>query len=695
MPGPNQSTVPTAAKLHNNGINYQGEILYPDKDRCKLVLKKRLPQHGASITSSWGNSMTKADAAQKATWSLMADEDYVQRSQNAMQAALTEFDEENRVFMEKFETRAGNLTDAMLINAEEQIHKEQQKLGMKEQTQDLETGSSTYYTATNKAYLAEAKVAAADLAKRRSLADFRAGRADEALKKAQATQAAMPAGVDPSKPFGLQTPPRPTSTAPGQVVSFASDQEATHAAWQEAENDFKTKAKEATGKYASLAPLVAGGKETAERLKAFSEQTPEQAEQNLGQQFAAKLANIQTVRAELGGRFVIWKQPAIISITHQQMSSGPGEQRMVTDKIREIQADDKATKEMYGAIALGLGLLAAVPTGGSSLIAGVALSAAVTGAALSAYTAYEEAQEYLLQSAAANTSLDRAYQISKDEPALLPLAIDIATAILDLGAAKAAFMTLKETIAIAKAARSVEKVPEVVGAMRRAHISPENQAKVLAEVLPTGGDVSKALTDIKAAFARTSATAVERETAELMEKVAQKAIDNGRVVVFPSSRVEAEVVFRQALEKRGFTGTDLAEETRSLVDQFFAAGKETTNGLYDPILKSIFIRGNTSAEGAAAILVHESVHMGQDAKRMMTAMGTFHSEFEAYKAQQEFLQMLPFDKIPDDMKWLLKATPAEISTHVQDFYKVPIEATDPDKVVDGIFNTLFQAGTVK
>jgi hypothetical protein len=377
------------------------------------------------------------------------------------------------------------------------------------------------------------------------------------------------------------------------------------------------------------------------------------------------------------------------------MKSGPGEQRMVADKVREIKADEKATQEMYAAIALGLGLLAAIPTGGSSVIAGVALAAAATGAALSAYTAYEEAQQYLLQSAAANTSLDRAYEISKDEPSLLPLAIDIAAAVLDLGAAKAAFSALKETIAIAKAAKSVEKLPEVVGAMRRAHISPGNQATIIAEVLPAGGDVAKALGDIKAAFARTAATAIERETAELMEKVAKKAIDNGRVMVFPSSRAEAEAVFRQALARQGFKDATLAEETRSLVEQFFAAGKETTNGLYDPIQKLIFIRGNTTAEGAAAILVHESTHVGQDAKKMMNAMGAFHSEFEGYKAQQQFLQMLPYDKVPDDMIWLLRSTDADIAKHIRDFYQVPIEAIETDKVVDGVFNTLFQAGTVK
>jgi hypothetical protein len=595
--------------------------------------------------------------------------------------------------MEKFEMMAGNITDAMLVNAEEQIKKEKEKLGLKEDdTRNLEAGGGLAYSATNKAYLAQVKAAAADLAKRRSLADFRAGRADEASKKWQQTQAALPSGYDPNKPLGLAQPAA-NANAHGMVIRVVSDKEATHDAWQEAENDYKAKAKEATGKYGTLAPYVAGGKDTAELLKKFSEQSNEKAEQDVGQQLAAKLANIETVRKELGGRFSIWKQPQIISITHQKMTSDLGQQRMVADKVQAIKADDKSTKEMYAAIALGLGLLAAIPTGGSSLIVGVAAAAAVTGAALSAYTAYEEAQEYLLQSAAANTSLDRAYKISAEEPSLLPLAIDIAAAVLDLGAAKAALFALKEAIAVAKAAKSVEKLPEVVGAMRRAHISPENQARVLSEVMPSGGDISKALNEIKAAFARTSATSLERETAELMEAVAKKAIDSGKVVVFPSSRAEAEVIFREALKKKGFNEPSLTEETRSLLEEFFAAGKETTSGLYEPTHKLVFIRGNTTAEGAAALLVHETTHLGQDTKRIMRAMGQFHSEFEAYKAQQQFLQMLPYDKVPDDMIWLLKAPESEITKHVVDFYKVPVEAVDAEKVVDGIYQTLFAAGS--
>jgi hypothetical protein len=350
---------------------------------------------------------------------------------------------------------------------------------------------------------------------------------------------------------------------------------------------------------------------------------------------------------------------------------------------------------MYAAIALGLGLLAAIPTGGSSLIAGVALAASVTGAAMSAYGAYEESQNYLLQSAAANTSLDRAYQISQDEPSLLWLAIDIAAAVADLGAAKAAFTTLKETIAAAKAARSIEKLPEVVGAMRRANISAANQGRVLEEILPEGGDIGKALHEIRQAFIRTAESAADKELAEMMKAVAERAMDSGRVIVIPNSRAEALEVLRFRLSNRGLRGEALEDEVRSLADEFFSAEGMSRSGTYDPTNRLIVIRGNTSAEGAASVLVHEASHLGQDTQRMLYRMGTYKSELEAFTAQQQFLQMLPEGRIPPDWAWLRAASPADIDNHVLSYYaregavKTPV---DRAAMIEGIYNTLFQAG---
>ncbi|MDT5013056.1 MAG: hypothetical protein QOH57_4673 [Mycobacterium sp.] len=138
-----------------------------------------------------------------------------------------------------------------------------------------------------------------------------------------------------------------------------------------------------------------------------------------------------------------------------------------------------------------------------------------------------------------------------------------------------------------------------------------------------------------------------------MRAFGTRAIDSGMVTVFPASEAEAAQIIRKTLESRGLTGQALADDTRCLVEQLFHQQGKTINGLYDPIMKMIFLRGSTRAEGAVSVLVHETTHLGQDALNTMM-MGPFHSEMEALKAQ--FLNLLPYDKIPPDYLWSLRST---------------------------------------
>lgn len=703
LPPPNQSTMPPRIDNWNISLTYQGDAVIPDVEQCKRVLRKRLPEAGFEGASNYGHSFVNAGSETRIQWLLAADDAFIDRTQAAMRTAVQQFDEECRIFLERFEMTAGNLTDAMLINAETQIKAEQEKLAMQSKLNASQAGVYTSYSAGNKDYLGQVKAAAGVLAGRREVADelgIKARKAREAVEEAARPKSSGPG--EPAAPLVPSNEPLTTYTSqtgglPAFVPTALVDaQESTYRTWQDAEDEFRRHANEATAQHASLGPLLAAGTGTAARLRSFSTETAEASAQGLGNDFAEKLANIQAVRAELGGRFSIWKQPTVISMTHQRMNSGPGEQRMVRDKAAQVEADGKATKEMYAAIALGLGLLAAIPTGGSSLLAGAALAASVTGAALSAYQAYEEGQDYLLQKATANTSLDRAYKISESEPSFLFLAIDIATAVADLGAAKAAFTTLRETIAAARAAKAAEEVPRVVAAMRRAGISPQNQGRVIEEILPAGGDIGKALHEIRQAFIRTADVAVDRETALLMRDVAERALDKAKVVVVPRSRQEAMEYIRVQLSNRGWKGDALAEETASMYGHFFDAGNEATTGLYDPITKLIYIRGDATAEGAASVLVHELTHLGQDTQRMMKSMGVYKSEFEAFKAQQQFINMLPADRVPNDWLWLLRASDSDIENHVITMYvregAVKPKGFDNASMADGIFNTLFMAG---
>ncbi|MFN0095805.1 MAG: hypothetical protein ACKVVT_13645 [Dehalococcoidia bacterium] len=696
MPGPNQSSAGPSAARMNNGIGFRGHVVFPDQARCLALLKELLPEKGFKDAHNFGAEFLAADTAMKAGWSIVADPDYIDRTIAAMRPAVEQFREECRIFMEKFETQASNMVDMMLINAEDQINKEKQKLGLKMDINSTEFGDYKSYTATNKDYLKDAQRAAGELAKKKRIADARKDKVDDAKRREEQARAATPAGLAGAQAGLVPPPSQGTVNVPGLgPATIVSEVAALQAEWKTADLDFRQGAQQATAKYTSIGPYLMGpSADIASRLDGFATEKPEGAEQNLGEQFDEKLKNIQKVRSEFGGRYSIWKQPMVIAMMHQQLNSSTGERRLVTDKVQADTQKAEDAKQLYTAIALGVGLLAAVPTGGASVgLAAVVLAASVTSVALGAYQAYEEAQDYMLKSAAANTSLDRAHQISEDDPSLLYLAIDIAGVIADVAGARAAFVALKEAIAVAKAAKTIEQLPKVMQSMRAAHISGANQGKVLAEVLPSGGDIGKALHDIRQVFIKTAESAADQETAALMKMVAERAMDRGKVIVFPNSRVEAEAVLRFRLEAKGFKGEELTSEVNGLLDDFFTKGN---NGIFDPITKLVYIRGDASAEAAAAILVHEMTHSAQDAMGMMKRMGKYASEFEAYKAQQQFLGLLPVEKVPDDYMWLLKATDHDIENHVLTYYVgegvfKPF-GTNNAAIADGMFNTLFSGG---
>jgi hypothetical protein len=699
---PNATVAPPVQALRNNGINYEGELIFPDQARCKELLYKLLPQRGRVGARSFGRAFAHVPNETKASWAVLADEEYQQRCQTAMDAAATEFDEECERFMQRFETQAGNTVDAMLIHAKETILAEQAKLGVKK-TEVPGEGGGNLYSVTNKTYVADAKRAAAELAPKRSLADFRAKAAKEAGDRAAQQAAMVPTGAQPLKPGAPPAKPAQVPGAPGVTVgpnAMVPEAETVRRDWQAAEEDFAKSASAATAKFPLIGPYVSAGREAADKLKAFGESTGVAAEQDIGESLAKKLDNIETVHDELGKRFSLYKQPMVLDIVHKQVDSGPGQRKLIHDKATELEEDAKSTEQMYAVIALGVGLLAAIPTGGTSILAGVALAAAATGASMSAYTAYEHAQEYRLQSATADTALDRADVISKEEPSLLFLAIDVAAAVADLGAAKAAFTALKQVIAAAKAAKGAEAVrhlPEVIGAMHSAHVSPANQARVIKEVMPSGGDVREALFNIRKVIVDVSEAAKENELAQLLRDVATRAIDEHRVIPFPENPAQALEVLAERL--RMIPGLPNPEHEAQEILRHFTANPHLDGGYYDRAIPFLVLRGKQSAEGASSFLIHELGHRGQHMKGIVRSMGTMEREFEAYKVQQMYVRMWPPEMLDRAESWqrqLVHWSDKDIENHILAAYAAenPVvpHGFDHQAIVDGVFETMFRAG---
>ncbi|HEU4837556.1 MAG TPA: DUF4157 domain-containing protein [Pyrinomonadaceae bacterium] len=111
---------------------------------------------------------------------------------------------------------------------------------------------------------------------------------------------------------------------------------------------------------------------------------------------------------------------------------------LIRHKLSELKWDKIFHSILIGALSIGLGILTA-GTGTVAVLAGAGL------ATLSVASVVSEAQDYLIQQAAAGTAFDRAKALTAIEPSLGWLALSIVGAGLDMGAAVGAFRALSGT----------------------------------------------------------------------------------------------------------------------------------------------------------------------------------------------------------------------------------------------------------
>lgn len=163
----------------------------------------------------------------------------------------------------------------------------------------------------------------------------------------------------------------------------------------------------------------------------------------LNDEIFGTLENIRTVRSELtpDGRVNVWKLPEIVALTKSaarvngESSLSRFRSRIVDDKVRTVIDDEQFRDIVLTVLTIGLAIIAAIPSGGSSLIAGTTAAAGIGGIALSVSQATEHLEQYRVESAMAGSDFDRARAISSEEPSLFWLAVDIVGAVIDLGGA--------------------------------------------------------------------------------------------------------------------------------------------------------------------------------------------------------------------------------------------------------------------
>ena len=193
-----------------------------------------------------------------------------------------------------------------------------------------------------------------------------------------------------------------------------------------------------------------------ERLEGLSSGTRGDSAQVLYDEINEKRNNIyRTGEALKTNDLVLWELPPAMAATtgDMQLQEGSWQLRWVREAAARHAAHRSIVDIALGALAIGLGLLAAIPTGGSSLVAAGTFVAGLGAAGLSTYFAVEHLRQYALDSAASGTDFDKARAVSNADPSLFWLAVDIVGAGLDIYGAAAAFHALSIPVREALAAR--------------------------------------------------------------------------------------------------------------------------------------------------------------------------------------------------------------------------------------------------
>jgi len=272
-----------------------------------------------------------------------------------------------------------------------------------------------------------------------------------------------------------------------------------------------------------------------------------------------KLANIEKVEKGVGK--IIWKNELIIKGTKAQMGLAAGslDEKLVEEYKSDKESDELLANLAVGIIAIALGLIAAIPTGGASMAAAAATTAAAAGgAAISMVQAVKAVEQYQLEKAATGTDVDKAKAISQEEPSMFWLALDIVGAVVDIHGALAAFKTLKQQVRAVMMMRSLAKEGEE--AMKSAEMVAELD-KLKALMADKPGLYEKVLAHV--GEVKNEAAPVLAEAEKLARQQYKTLAEAGRLKEIGDIPTEAEYLSKFADETERLAA---AEKYNSLAE---------------------------------------------------------------------------------------------------------------------------------
>lgn len=446
---------------------------------------------------------------------------------------------------------------------------------------------------------------------------------------------------------------------PGSDLMVKVD--AARASWIAAEDAYRKDCNTAQIDYPVLAAYSTTDNAAAQ-LDALANKSSADMAESLYKTIDERLKNIETVRSEVGDRFNPWKHPQIVALTKARLGVPAWKQKVIDEKAAAVRSGEgEEDKKVWATIAIGLGLLAAIPTGGSSLLAGVAAAGAIVGTAYSLNTLYEHYKDYQLASAETGMTLDKAQAISQDEPDLVWLAFDLLDLGLNVVGAMAAFKTLRGAMAAAEAG-GVPAFRSLFAATGRAGLPPSSRNKIVAAVMQRMGGTRKVaelmqeVTEALAAANKGGKSPVLTAVEEAAKKLSGKQI----AFYLPGNAGGSLNEIRRILRAAHVPEADVNAHAMALVRDFARKGY---HGFYSGRGDFIILR---EGDDMASMLVHELAHRGQNIEGQLETLGTLRSEFQAFHMQREILVALPEEFIANSPNlWLRTADDAAILAHIR------------------------------
>jgi hypothetical protein len=435
--------------------------------------------------------------------------------------------------------------------------------------------------------------------------------------------------------------------------------EAMRRPWMDTEKAYRDACNKAQATYPILAAYTYGD-DAAEELSDLAKQSSSDMAESLYKTIDKRLENIETVRTEIrepGGRYNPWKHPTIVSRTKPRLALTPWEARVVDERAiaaRKGTGDDDA--RVWAVIAIGLGLLSAIPTGGSGLVAGVAAGAAVLGTVYSLNTLYEHYKDYSLASAEHLSTFEQAEAISQEDPSLMWLAWDLLDLGLNVVGAASAFKTLRGAMVAAEKG-GLKALPELIKATDQAGLGVAARSRVVGTVLAhSGRTLEEMLKAIHEGLAAAKPAPGKEALLDAIKMAAEK-LSKRQIARIGGSTARGQI--KGIMKALNESGKPIAGNVRdvalSLVKDFNAGGG-TTAGVYFTDYDLIVLR---EGESLVSALTHEIVHHAQNMENQFVALGTLRSEFQAYHMEREILQMLPDDMVLSFDQQLLRGSSDE------------------------------------